>query len=105
MINILNNAKDALLEKNPQEKKITLEIIKNEQHVSIVITDNAGGIPDTIIDKIFDPYFSTKTEKNGTGLGLYMAKTILEERMQGSISVTNTDEGACFVIELPLTEH
>jgi len=100
LLNVMNNAKDALLETEHMKKRI--EIILNEQdgYVVVHIKDNAGGIPEEIIDRIFNPYFSTKEKKNGTGLGLYMSKVILEEQMEGSINVRNEGQGADFEIRL-----
>jgi len=100
IINILNNARDALLEAENKKRTIYINLQQDNHKTIIQIADNAGGIPQDIIDKIFDPYFSTKKEKNGAGLGLYMAKTIIEERMQGEISVENTEQGALFSIKL-----
>ena len=102
VLNIINNAKDALIEQDLKDKHINITIKKEGDNVLIIISDNAGGIPENIIDKIFDPYFSTKEDKNGTGLGLYMTKTIIEEHMDAKISVENSNKGAMFKIVLCL---
>jgi signal transduction histidine kinase len=66
----------------------------------VVIADNAGGIKEEIIGKIFDPYFTTKGPDQGTGVGLFMSKTIIEKNMKGSLIARNTPQGAEFIIEL-----
>ena len=104
ILNFLNNAKDALLEKNKNEKKIEISAKKSGTDILLSIKDNAGGIDQNIIDKIFDPYFSTKQEKNGTGLGLYMARMILQEELHAKIELFNDNEGANFVITIPQRE-
>jgi len=96
LLNIMKNAEDALVEKSPEEAIIFIEAYDNV----IKISDNAGGIPDNIIEKVFDPYFSTKTEKNGTGLGLYMSKTIIEDHCNGKLTLNNNKLGAEFKIIL-----
>jgi len=101
ILNLLKNAEDILIEKNIQDPIIT--IITKDNYLSI--KDNAGGIPEGIMAKIFDPYFSTKSEKNGTGLGLYMSKTIIEEHCGGKLSVANDEDGAVFTIELKQDEQ
>jgi len=102
-MNIVNNAKDAInaIQKNDPSYKgsITIRIVKTPVK-KIVIEDNGGGIPEEIIDKIFDPYFSTKFASRGTGMGLYMAQMIIEKYHNGSIRVENTQKGARFIIEL-----
>ncbi len=97
LVVILNNAIDALMLNNIENRKINIEIESN----TITINDNAGGIPENIIHKILDPYFSTKDKKFGTGLGLYTAKTIVETLMKGKITVKNLDDGASFSISIP----
>ena len=100
ILNIINNAKDALVENNITDKRIFIELKELKDEVIITIKDNGGGIPSDILEEIFDPYFSTKDSKNGTGLGLYMSKLIIEEHMGGTLSASNTKDGAIFTIVL-----
>ena len=100
LLNIMINAKDALLEQNVADPTITIEIGSDGGKSFVTITDNAGGIPEAIIGKVFDPYFTTKGADRGTGLGLFMSKTIVEKNMGCSLSVRNLDRGAQFRIEL-----
>ena len=80
--------------------KITIESRVVNDEVIVEISDNAGGIEETIIENIFDIYFSTKREKGGSGLGLYMSKLIIERKGMGRVSVKNGHEGAIFTISL-----
>jgi signal transduction histidine kinase len=100
IINIINNAIDILLEKNISNPTITITFDTSDKYITMYIEDNGGGIEDAIIDKIYDPYFSTKS-KNGTGLGLYMSKMIVEQHIKGFLNVQNTKYGAKFSIKLP----
>jgi len=94
ILNIINNAKDILIEKNIANPKIEIVLENN----IITIKDNAGGIPNDILDRIFEPYFTTKEQGQGTGMGLYMSKMIIEDNMGGSLTVTNDTDGASFCI-------
>ena len=98
ILNIINNAKDALVESKTSEKEINIYLGKKDNSIYISISDTAGGIPNKIINKIFDPYFSTKKEKDGTGLGLYMSKMIVEDQMDAKLEVVNETKGANFKI-------
>lgn len=100
ILNIISNAKDILVEKNIEDSKIDIDISTSDDKIIIKITDNGGGIPLDIIDKVFESYFTTKSKNKGTGIGLYMSKIIIENNMNGKIGVKNSDEGACFIIEL-----
>lgn len=102
LINIFNNACDALAENKTPNARITINEYLEDEYVIIEISDNAGGIEEKTLQHIFDPYFSTKT-KNGTGLGLYMSKTIVEDHQKGSLKAFNCDQGALFQISLPLS--
>lgn len=97
---ILNNAMDAIQEKGSEGEIIIRTFKKSGDAVVVQVEDSAGGIPEKIIAKVFDNYFTTKAE-HGTGLGLHMAKNIIEEHMHGSITVANGKGGACFTIILP----
>ncbi len=100
VLNILSNAKDALIEHKEKDRVVNIETYLSEKIVTIKISDNAGGIPKGVIEKIFEPYFTTKEEGKGTGIGLYMSKTIIETNMSGKISVENSSDGAVFTILL-----
>ncbi len=100
LLNLIKNAEDALLEKQIEHPTIMIVTsIENNVH-TLKVKDNAGGIPADVIGNIFDPYFSTKLEKDGTGLGLYMSKTIIKEHCKGDIIVENGKDGAEFTIQL-----
>ncbi|MFC2073970.1 sensor histidine kinase [Campylobacterota bacterium] len=101
LLNIMNNAKDALNENSVDNPIITVLGYCHDNKIAIDILDNAGGIPEDIIKKIFDPYFTTKEEGKGTGIGLFMSKRIIEENMKGSLQIFNTEAGAKFTIILP----
>jgi len=101
IINIIANAKEQLSSIDMVKGVINITSSADDEKVIIEICDNGGGIPDYAIKPLFKPYFSTKG-KNGTGLGLYMSKTIIDTHMNGLLTATNKNNGACFTIELPL---
>lgn len=101
ILNIIKNAEDALCEKALKNPCIWLRTYEEEGFVLLEVEDNAGGIDEDIMDKIFEPYFSTKLDKDGTGVGLCMSKTIIEEHCKGALRVQNGKEGAIFTIVLP----
>lgn len=95
LLNIINNAKDALIDNGRSDKKIIIELLED----ALAIEDNAGGIPEEILERIFEPYFTTKEQGKGTGIGLYMSKLIVEKNMEGRLEVENKSEGARFLIQ------
>ncbi|MBF0538262.1 MAG: hybrid sensor histidine kinase/response regulator [Nitrospirae bacterium] len=109
LLNIINNARDAILSQAseaggiPQGRqgKISIALSKLNRHILIAITDNGGGIAEDMAEKLFDPYFTTKGPQKGTGIGLYISKVIIENRMHGGINVRNSDGGAVFTLDLP----
>ena len=100
ILNILSNAAEQLAQRKCENPTIWIKSYDENDKVVVEISDNAGGISKDIIDKIFDPYFSTKLEKNGTGLGLHMSKNIIEQHCGGTIYAKNNEAGAVFVIEI-----
>ena len=102
LLNIINNAKNKIIKKYKGTEKvgiITINVYRNENSTAIQIIDDAGTIDQSIIGHVFDPYFTTSPE--GTGLGLYMAKVIIEDKMGGRISVSNGENSVIFMIEVP----
>ena len=105
VLNLISNAKDAFEDiSKTAHREIDVLITADEVYGIAQITDNAGGIDEEIIGRIFDSYFTTKEEGKGTGIGLYMSKTIVETNMGGLLEVTNKDNGAVFTIKIPLAE-
>ncbi|WP_458700541.1 PAS domain S-box protein [Sulfurospirillum sp. 1307] len=100
-INIINNSKDAFNERNIKNRKIKIVTNEEDYFIHVNIIDNAGGIPEDILPNIFEPYFSTKKEE-GTGIGLYMCKIIMEKHIKGSIRAFNVEDGACFHMKIPV---
>lgn len=101
LINILTNAKDELIARKIANPKITLIINELDDKSVVKISDNAGGINILPIEKVFEPFF-TYNKKDGTGIGLFMSKLIIENNMSGRLFVENTSNGALFTITLPL---
>ena len=100
LLNILNNAKDALDTQEETMRRIDVRVFSKGEDACIEIEDSAGGISEGIIEKVFDPYFTTKDEGKGTGIGLYMSKMIIETNMHGRLDVRNTPTGALFSISM-----
>ncbi|MDA8100432.1 MAG: PAS domain S-box protein [Nitrospiraceae bacterium] len=108
IMNLINNARDAIIDGRESGRldrnargSIVCEFRQAGGMVTITLSDNGGGMPDDILSRVFEPYFTTKGPGKGTGLGLYMSKVIIEDHMQGKLSARNGDEGAVFTIELP----
>lgn len=98
LLNLLSNAKDVLVEKKPANPRIDINISGTADYSTVTVIDNGGGISDDIMPRIFDPYFSTKNDTQGTGIGLYMSKIIIEQNMKGRLTASNVEGGAAFSI-------
>lgn len=101
LINIISNAKDALVSRNIENGLIEVEVYQENNSCITKISDNAGGIKEEYINEIFKP-FITFEKKDGTGIGLFMSKLIIENNMNGKLSVKNTENGATFKIVIPI---
>ena len=102
IINIMKNSQDVLLERKIENPYILLKSYQSEDAYVLEISDNGGGINEELFEKIFDPYYSTKRQKDGTGLGLYMSKIIVEEHCGGKLSCCNMPDGLCCKMEIPI---
>jgi signal transduction histidine kinase len=105
IVTILNNAKDALVARAVFNAEISIKTQKEEEYLLIEVVDNAGGITKSALERLFDADFTTKHNSEGTGMGLYMVKKLLKERLNGEISVKNVHKGASFCIRVPYNEE
>lgn len=103
IINLFENARDAIIERKITSGKIAIIALSSKDQVVLSVKDNGGGIADEILLRIFEPYFSTKEEGKGSGIGLYMSKTIIEEHHQGKLTAANDDNGAVFTVTFPMS--
>jgi len=101
LMTLLKNSHDVLIDKKIEHAKIDIFVSADDAGVKVYVEDNGGGIKEEVIGKVFDSYFTTKSDGEGTGIGLYMAKTIVEKSMDGKLEVENSDTGARFIIRLP----
>lgn len=105
ILNIVNNAQDAIKSKQKLTGgKIEVTLHCDEYHLYIDISDTGGGVPSKIVERIFEPYFTTKLHNKGTGIGLYMSKVIIEQHFEGSLTVSNTEVGARFILAMALRQ-
>jgi len=100
LINIINNARDVLIQRKVKNPQIKITIFEKDEQIISLIQDNAGGINIEPIEKIFEPFF-TNEKTNGSGIGLFMSKLIIENNMDGELKVQNKDAGALFTIKIP----
>lgn len=101
LMNLIKNSRDAMTERRVEAGRIDIYVEAGANTVTIIVEDNAGGIPEVVMDHIFEPYFTTKSQSKGTGLGLYMSRSIIEESMGGTLQAQNGEHGARFILTLP----
>ncbi|MDM8566124.1 ATP-binding protein [Candidatus Halobeggiatoa sp. HSG11] len=97
-------AKDAILENKVKNGEIIIQTFLKDGNVNVSVKDNGGGIPEKVIERIYEPYFTTKEQGKGTGIGLYMSRMIINDHLKGDILVENVDGGAKFTIFLPVKD-
>ncbi|HFC03269.1 MAG TPA: GHKL domain-containing protein, partial [Nitratifractor salsuginis] len=103
-VNLFQNARDAFEKDSRGERWLRIHVSRDENNAVIVVEDNAGGIPAETLERIFEPYFTTKHSSQGTGLGLFMSRMIVQKSFRGSLEALNSLKGALFVIKIPLSE-
>jgi signal transduction histidine kinase len=102
ILNIINNAIDAFNERNIESKEINITVLTKKSYTILIIEDSAGGVNIDNLEKLFDPYYTTKS--NGTGTGLYMVKLVIKNSFMGDLKISNTEKGLRYVIALPQKE-
>ncbi|MBI5483373.1 MAG: PAS domain-containing protein [Deltaproteobacteria bacterium] len=100
LLNIISNAGEACFERCVEDAQIRIRITRENERSAVYVSDNCGGIPDDVLPRIFDPYFTTRAPDRGTGIGLYMSKVIIEQNMGGKLTARNLDGGAEFRVEV-----
>ncbi|NQY95313.1 MAG: HAMP domain-containing histidine kinase, partial [Campylobacteraceae bacterium] len=105
IVHLINNSIDAYEKNNQINESLSLLFDSSKERLVISIIDKAGGISENIIDEIFDPYFSTKEEKNGAGLGLYMSRLLVEKHLNGHLDIFNKDEGCIAKLTIDLEDY
>lgn len=105
LFNVINNARDGIIESQVEDKYISIRAFTKDKEVVIEITNTGKQIPDEILEKLFHPYFTTKEDNDGTGVGLYISRIIVEQRMNGKIQLENVADGVCCRIVLKIEEE
>lgn len=105
ILNILDNARDAIVHASPDERIITIDIVEIEGNIQIQISNSGDKISEEVFSKIYEPYFTTKEASDGTGLGLFISRQIAQERLNGSLSIENTAKGVLCTITVPAADN
>lgn len=103
LLNIINNSMDAFKERDIKNREITIKVLSKQSYTILIVEDNAGGVKEESLEKIFDPYYTTKA--TGTGTGLYMVKLVIKNSLQGDLKINNSENGLRYIIALPQKEE